>query len=402
MERALGILSMEKAVRWVKDGVYVVRSQTGIGHYRIEYDGTWRCNCPDWIKREEDCKHTFAVRFWLDEADGKPEFRHKPTYTQNWPAYNRGQRNEIRLFDQMLTELLKVLPPEVPQKTGRPRISVQEGIICAIRKVASRLSMRRSQSLFGYATERGQLQKDYHYNVVSRFLNRKDITHALLQLVRETAKPLIDVENGEDGAVLAVDSTGFITTQFGNYHELKHGSTEKRKHKWIKAHFCVGVKTHIITSVAVTHGYSNDAPHFSPLVKVAADVGFKINEVSGDKAYSSKKNYALVESLGAKPYIPFQSNATSQARHPRAWKRAYYHFTAMRDDFDKHYHKRSNSETVMMAVKAKFGEKLKSKNDTAMVNEMLCKVIAYNISVVIHEMYEHGVSPEWLGLNKDD
>ena len=47
------------------------------------------------------------------------------------------------------------------------------------------------------------------------------------------------------------------------------------------------------------------------------------------------------------------------------------------------------------AIKKKFGDGLKSKNRTAQINELLCKVIAYNMTVVIHEMNELGISPDF-------
>lgn len=58
-----------------------------------------------------------------------------------------------------------------------------------------------------------------------------------------------------------------------------------------------------------------------------------------------------------------------------------------------HYHGRSNAESVFGAIKKKLGEALKSRKPVAQVNELLCKVLAYNITVLIHEMYEHGVVP---------
>ena len=62
----------------------------------------------------------------------------------------------------------------------------------------------------------------------------------------------------------------------------------------------------------------------------------------------------------------------------------------------EHYHKRSNVESTNAAIKRKFGETLKSKNQTAQINELLAKIIAYNLTVVIHEMYENGISPDFL------
>jgi hypothetical protein len=39
---------------------------------------------------------------------------------------------------------------------------------------------------------------------------------------------------------------------------------------------------------------------------------------------------------------------------------------------------------------------VKSNNWIAQVNELLAKVIAYNLTIVIHEMYENGIEPEFL------
>lgn len=61
----------------------------------------------------------------------------------------------------------------------------------------------------------------------------------------------------------------------------------------------------------------------------------------------------------------------------------------------EHYHKRSNVETTFHMIKAKFGDMLKSKNHKAQENELLCKVIAHNIVVLIHEMHELGVQPDF-------
>ncbi|HEV3476738.1 MAG TPA: hypothetical protein VG127_04570 [Rubrobacteraceae bacterium] len=47
------------------------------------------------------------------------------------------------------------------------------------------------------------------------------------------------------------------------------------------------------------------------------------------------------------------------------------------------YHKRSNIETAFSMIKGKFGSALRSKSDTGQINEVLCKVLAHNICVLI-------------------
>jgi hypothetical protein len=51
--------------------------------------------------------------------------------------------------------------------------------------------------------------------------------------------------------------------------------------------------------------------------------------------------------------------------------------------------------------KAQAWRALKSKNPTTQVNELLAKIIACNLTVVIHEMYENGIQPEFLQLESD-
>jgi transposase len=71
------------------------------------------------------------------------------------------------------------------------------------------------------------------------------------------------------------------------------------------------------------------------------------------------------------------------------------YFLYRRDEFLAHYHKRSNVETTFSMIKRKFGDFVRAKTDTAMTNEVLCKVLCHNIVVVIHEMAELGIAPEF-------
>jgi len=39
--------------------------------------------------------------------------------------------------------------------------------------------------------------------------------------------------------------------------------------------------------------------------------------------------------------------------------------------------------------------------DSAQVNELLAKIVAYNLTVVIHEMYENGINPDFLQIKSN-
>lgn len=77
----------------------------------------------------------------------------------------------------------------------------------------------------------------------------------------------------------------------------------------------------------------------------------------------------------------------------------YHLFQANREEWESHYHMRSNVEAGFTAIKKKLGETLKSRTPVAQTNELLAKVLAYNLTVLIHEMYEHGVVPGFVSEN---
>lgn len=117
-----------------------------------------------------------------------------------------------------------------------------------------------------------------------------------------------------------------------------------------------------------------------------------MQEVSADKGYISQKNLQATVDHGAVPFIPFRVNVQPD-RGPDLWSRMFFYYNFKRDEFYQHYHKRSNVETTFSMIKSKFGERLRSKTETAQVNEALCKVLCHNLCVVIQSMYELGVDP---------
>lgn len=66
-------------------------------------------------------------------------------------------------------------------------------------------------------------------------------------------------------------------------------------------------------------------------------------------------------------------------------------YTLNRAEFLAHYHKRSNVETTFHMIKAKFGQRLRSRTLTAQINEALCKVLCHNLCRVIQSVHELGI-----------
>ncbi len=138
-------------------------------------------------------------------------------------------------------------------------------------------------------------------------------------------------------------------------------------------------------------------PQLKELIDDTA-LNFEMKEVSGDMAYSSKENLEKIASHDAMPYIPFQSHVTGKARGSHIWKKMYHYFQLNKEVFLAHYHLRSNAESTVQMIKSKFGRRVKSKKWTAQVNEVLCKIICHNICVVVHEMFELNIEPDFDNL----
>jgi transposase len=157
-----------------------------------------------------------------------------------------------------------------------------------------------------------------------------------------------------------------------------------------------GVKTHVVTSVEATPTQTADAPQFAPLVNATART-FSINEVSADKAYSSRHNLRTVQAVGGTAYVPFKSNTNGIGNQEDGfdglWNRMWHFYNFNREAFLQHYHKRSNVETAFSMIKAKFGGAVRAKTPTAQVNEVLCKILCHNICVLIQSIYELELEP---------
>ena len=380
-------------IQQVDLNLYKVPAQWGSGCYTVNFgEQTPTCDCPDCQTRHVKCKHQWAVEYFLkwqrDEKGNVTVTQVKRiTYPQDWKSYTTAQTREVELFDRLLKDLVQNVEEE-EYVFGRPKLNLRETTYCAIQKVYSGLSSRRARSLYKNAEKKEAIRKAPNYNAVNKLLNREDVKPILQELLKLSSLPLKSVERD-----FAIDSSGFRTTQFNEYCKEKHKTG--KKHKWLKAHVMSGTKTNVITSASITRDYHHDTNEFKPLVQSTYDNGFKISEVSADKAYSSKSNLGLVDELGGTPYIPFKENVrgTRTRGGSPIWTRMYHLFQYKNDEFMTHYHKRSNAETVFHMVKMKFGDKVRSKNRVAQENELLCKFIAHNIVVLIHEMFELGIEP---------
>ena len=388
-------------------GKWIVPSQHSLKKkYAVRIVGSsGDCTCPDFEARRRDCKHIMAVRSVIERRynpDGSVTFTDtmavskRTTYRQRWPAYNAAQVNEKDRFQVLLRNLCETVPTPPQIGRGQRRLLLSDAIFSAAFKVYSTVSGRRFMSDLREAHERGFIAKVPHYNSIFNYLEKPELRHILTGLIEMSALPLRSIETD-----FALDSSGFSTSKFERWFDHKWGA-ERFRHQWIKVHLMCGTTTNVVTAVEI--GNAHDAAMLPPLLDTTLDGGFDVAEVSADKGYLSYNNVYRITRAGASPYIALKKNSTmsnprAEERHgwpaTAAWRSMYHYFQYRRDEFLAHYHRRSNVETVFSQIKRKFGDSLRSKSETAMVNEALCKVLCHNLTTLIHEMFELGIDPDF-------
>lgn len=395
-QKAIAIATHTKLTR--KGDLWLVPSQSGPKKYTVNADPeSPRCNCPDFEARQLRCKHIYAVEITLKReymTDGETQtvtetITVKRKYTQQWSSYNKAQTNEKSQFLAFLYELCsKVEEPIQKRKRGGQRLPLADVLFAVTFKVYSGMSARRFASDMRDALAKGYVSKLPSFNSIFDYLQMPELTAYLKYLIAESAQPLKSIEDS-----FAVDSSGFSTTRFVRWFDVKYGGNEDW-HDWIKMHLTCGTSTHIVTSVELSNAHMHDSPYFKTLIEQTAKAGFTMKEISADKGYISGDNLQTVVDHGATPYIPFKSNTTGTTGS-ELWKKLFHYYSFKREEFLTHYHKRSNVETTFSMIKAKFGERLRSKTETAQINEALCKVLCHNLCVIIQSVYELGIAPEF-------
>jgi len=232
------------------------------------------------------------------------------------------------------------------------------------------------------------ISKKPHFNTIKDFLNCSATYDLLLKMLTISAMPLRKLEDK-----YSIDSSGWGSYSQERWNKAKWGKGKKKVsyRNYLKGHILIGTRTNIICGCEITPGNFSDAKQ-APALILKAGANFPMKEFSGDKAYSSKLIFRILESLRCMPYIPFKYNVKEPTKDsPELWNKMFLYFRDNQKEFMESYHKRSNVETTFSMIKMRLGEHLKSKNYVAQRNELMMKFICHNICCLIQEMYNHNM-----------
>lgn len=307
------------------------------------------------------------------------------SYPQEWSSYNSAKTKEKTMAMSLLMELSQFIEiKSKPHERGRPAFAFEEKLICMFIYVYSQFSARRSIADMELAKKLKLLERTPHFNSILNMFIDNSMTQKLTEVLEITSLPLKMFEEQ-----LAIDSSGFSTSNFDRWVDIRTQKPTKLRH-WCKAHLIIGTKTNIITGITITQGHEADAPQLKILVKNGTKF-YEPKEISADKAYLSRANLEAIASTGCVPYIPFKNNSRSNPRGCQIWSAMFKYFYSNQAKFMQHYHMRSNIESTFSMIKRNFGYKLRTRNFTSQINEILMKCICHNLSVLVQESFELGL-----------
>ena len=328
-------------------------------------------------------------------------------FPRDWPAYNRAQAHEPEEVKALLggfSDLINISEAEIlgPQRRrGRPPFPLGHVFYAVVLKEYHRCPTRPVESLLREAVELGYLRNvpvcsspELHgsgfaadsgvvripsYNGVGYFERSQWLTPLLLELVTLTARPLRGFERE-----FAVDGTGWSTRWYDRWldHRL---SEESDRQQWVKLHLVVGCNTNVVARAAISPGSHSDMPYFRPLVIETAK-HFDMELIVADMGYLSRPNYEVGPRVGADVRILFKENTLLPVGDDSEWDRVLRHYYEAYEKFMDEYHRRSNAESGIGAVKATRSGKIRTKGFDAQVNEALALLVAYNLRVLVREV----------------
>ena len=186
-----------------------------------------------------------------------------------------------------------------------------------------------------------------------------------------------DDADGDEPMTIIADSTGLSVSNKGSYIE---DMWKKEKRKYVKLHILADKKTGKIKGFRVTSEKTGDNKKFVPMVKEVSKKR-KVAKAYADAAYDARKNFNLLDEIGAEPAIKLRKNASfklmgSRARRDEAMlldALGYEGWKSVKD-----YGKRWLVEVTFSAFKRVLGETLRSRRFLSQKAEASLKVMLYN------------------------
>lgn len=291
--------------------------------------------------------------------------------------------SEKKNFLLTLSEFFDNLEERQISTNGRPPLYFKDIVKSLLIMSYHGMSYRRSQSDLEIAKDQGIINAIPKRSTLCKYMNNNEVHEQLCELIQQSASPFL---NGIH--TLIIDSTWFGTKMYVGGHNRKPYKNNKNKDipnlaKCKKLHIGILRDSRIVAYAKTTKGTINDCTCFKEIVSKVINNGFIINSLLADAGYLSKENYAFAQDNGIENiFIDFKKNVTGKRAKSQAWRDAFDLWKNDKDYWHEIYRYRVIIESVNSVIKRKFLNFLRTKKEISRYNEMLLKILCYNLTIL--------------------
>jgi transposase len=267
-------------------------------------------------------------------------------------------KKEIKLVNKVKCLLRKIGCPRWLHHFGPKKYELLDHCFALLCKQLWQLSYRRIASILAMLDIKCPSKSALQYNA-------KRIPFALWQkLLRATTQPI---------HIAAIDSTG-MTRNIVSYHYLWRIDRDKPSAKPLKLSLAVDTAKKTVTAARIkTSFWSNDVKDMPYLIN---NMKYVPKLIVADKAYDSEKLHEYAYDRGIRAVIPLKKNA----------KRGFYRLKNAKKFRLRTYHRREIVESVISALKRKFGSYVRSRKIQTQRTEIFCRLILHNIFLCLYRL----------------
>lgn len=209
------------------------------------------------------------------------------------------------------------------------------------------------------------LKKTPHFTTINKFSLRVK-PFWFEQLIAQICKSI-------QSEIAAVDGTGFSLNRSAYYRTIT-GEVKR----FVQFNACGELKHKLITAVRLRRKRRHETIDVNCLVRKSKQL--KITHFLADKAYDSEKNHRIANKFGARWIAPLKY----ADKIPFHRINGVYRKQLFKNFPDKLYRKRPVIEGIFSALKRRFGELVYAKKFATQKNELLCRVLAYDMEKVVN------------------
>ena len=242
------------------------------------------------------------------------------------------------------------------------------------------LLIAKEQSVYGYRKfveslydskipQYISLKKIPHFTTLQKYASRlkSNIINKLVFLTRHLFK--------EHGTFFGVDSTG-LELDHASAHYCKRINRDKPVKGFVNLNAMSDLYNKIILVTKIRKHRRHDCVDFPLMYNKVKFLDF--DYLVADKGYDSEKNHKLVFESGKNSLI------SMKYKHlPVSKTKGHYRKKAKRTFEKGLYSQRELTESIFSSLKRKFGSKLRARKFQTQKNELLFRILAYNIERAI-------------------